>query len=133
MSNDESLKFNIQNDVNESVFGVVYNVSDDDLDELDKFEGVIKSGKSKGKGYIREIVKVIYNDNSVEAITYICTCGEKIDNSGENKPYSWYVKHALIGAREAELDRLYIEEYINIKSKEDGDKGRVKRELKIYS
>ena len=110
ISDDKSLKFNIQPEIDKSVFGIVYNVSDDDLDRLDRCEG---------KYYIRETVEIVCNDEYKEVITYICTCKEKIDNSGKNKPYSWYVQHALTGAREAGIDPDYIKEYINIPTKEN--------------
>ncbi len=126
---DESLKFNIECSEGSQVYGVVYCVSESDLPELDKFEGALHGNKH----YIREMMTIIYNGEEQQAATYICTCTENIDNSGENKPYSWYVEHALRGAREAGIDHDYIERYINIASKEDQNKSRASGELEIYS
>lgn len=126
---DESLKFNIECSEGSQVYGVVYCVSESDFPELDEYEGAI----SGSKHYIREMMTIIYNGEEQQAATYICTCTENIDNSGENKPYSWYVQHALTGAREAGLNEDYIKIYIDIKYKEDANKERAERELKIYS
>lgn len=115
ISCDQSLKFNIERSEGSQVYGVVYRVSESDLPKLDEFEGAIPGSK----GYTREMMTIIYNGEEQQAATYICTCTEKIDNSGKNKPYSWYVQHALTGAREAGIDPDYIKEYINIPTKEN--------------
>ena len=129
ISDDKSLKFNIEPSEGSQVYGVVYCVSESDLPKLDEFEGALHGNKH----YIREMMTIIYNGEEQQAVTYICTCTENIYNSGENKPYSWYVQHALTGAREAGLNEDYIKIYIDIKYKEDANKERAERELKIYS
>lgn len=129
ISCDQSLKFNIERSEGSQVYGVVYCVSESDLPELNKYEGAI----SGSKHYIREMMTINYNGEEQQAAIYICTCTENIDNSGGNKPYSWYVEHALRGAREAGIDHDYIERYINIASKEDQNKSRASDELEIYS
>lgn len=128
-SMDQSLKFNIESSKGSQVYGVMYRVPESDMPKLDEFEGALHGDKH----YIREMMTIIYNGEEQQAATYICTCTENIDNSGKNKPYSWYVHHALIGACEAGIDHDYIKKYINIASKEDQNKSRASRELKIYS
>jgi hypothetical protein len=69
---------------------------------LDRAEGV-------GKGYAEKDVLLTAQDGSlISAVTYIAT---KINES--LKPYTWYVNHVLVGAREAQLPQDYIELKIN--------------------
>ena len=47
-------------------------------------------------------------------------------------PYSWYLNHVLIGAREACLPDSYIETIAEVSTMEDQDPGRSRRELSIH-
>jgi hypothetical protein len=89
---------------------------------LDNAEGL-------GYGYEQKEITVTGQDaTSVTAITYMAT---KID---ENlKPYSWYLNHVLVGAKEASLPSDYIEEKIaSIEAIEDSDKERDAQQRAIH-
>lgn len=104
------------------VFGVLYQLNQDEKHLLDQIEGV-------GKGYKVKTVQVInVNQERVSAFLYVAT---EIDQS--IKPYDWYHKHVLTGAIEHDLPLEYINSKImTVETKEDHDKLRTKRELSIY-
>lgn len=105
------------------IYGVLFKIDPKEKSALDKAEGV-------GYGYNEKEIVVTASDGSlVTAITYVAT---KIDNS--LRPYSWYVNHVLVGAKEASLPPDYIEEKIvSIESIEDSDKERDMKQRAIHS
>ena len=48
------------------------------------------------------------------------------------RPYHWYKRHVLIGARENNLPAEYIEHIEAIEAIDDPDKQRCSREIAIY-
>ncbi|RXJ96673.1 gamma-glutamylcyclotransferase [Arcobacter sp. AHV-9/2010] len=109
-------------DLNDFVLGVVYEIDKNNLNNLDIFEG-------KGHGYDRKEVEItLENMTKINAIIYYAT---KTDDS--LLPYDWYLKHVLFGAKENELEENYINFIQEISSKEDLDKLREQKELKIYN
>lgn len=105
------------------IYGVLYKIDPKEKPALDKAEGL-------GYGYNQKEITVTASDGSlITAITYVAT---KIDNN--LKPYSWYVNHVLVGAREASLPPQYIEVKIaTILAIEDSDKERDMRQRAIHS
>ncbi|EKB83979.1 TPA: gamma-glutamylcyclotransferase [Klebsiella pneumoniae] len=105
------------------IYGVLFKIDPKEKPALDKAEGL-------GYGYNQKEITVTDSDGSlVTAITYVAT---KIDNN--LKPYSWYVNHVLVGAREALLPAKYIEEKIaSIETIEDSDKERDMKQRAIHS
>lgn len=104
------------------VYGVLFELHPSEKPALDAAEGL-------GYGYDQKEITVIARDGSaVTATTYVAT---HID---ENlKPYSWYVNHVLIGAREASLPSNYIDAKIaSVETVEDSDKERDTRERAIH-
>ena len=101
--------------------GVVFEFSENQLDALNRAEGI-------GKGYDSKNILIKLNDRSiVETLTYFAT---KIDKS--LKPYHWYKHHVLFGAEENELPVSYIETLEAAESIEDPDRSRALREMSMY-
>lgn len=105
------------------IYGVLFEIDSSDKPALDKAEGL-------GYGYDEKEVTVSANDgSSIKATTYVAT---NIDVS--LKPYSWYVNHVLVGAREASLPSDYIEAKIaSVETVEDSDKERDAKQRAIHS
>ena len=89
---------------------------------LDKAEGL-------GYGYDEKEVTLTAQDGAlITATTYFAT---NIDV--HMKPYSWYLNHVLVGAREALLPADYIELKIaSVEAVEDGDRDRDASERAIH-
>jgi gamma-glutamylcyclotransferase len=103
------------------VHGVLYELAERDLAELDRFEGC-------GKGYERITVTVEpYTGPASAAQTYIAT---NIDP--QLVPFCWYREHVLRGAVAAGLPADYIEMLKSIACSADPDRERHDRELAIY-
>ena len=81
------------------VWGVIFDITDDEKPILDKFEGL-------GKGYDELKLRVISDLGEIECVCYIA-CDEKyLDNSLQ--PYDWYKECCLVGAMEHNLPKDYI-------------------------
>ncbi len=104
------------------ILGVLFDISSAEKEDLDKAEGL-------GHGYDQKTVSVLNDCGEIcEAVTYFAT---NIDAS--LKPYSWYKKHVVTGAREADLAEEYVKKKIDvIVSVEDPCKERESEELAIY-
>lgn len=102
------------------VLGVVYDIEESQKPILDMFEGL-------GFGYDVKTVSVTIGDKSYNAFTYYAT---SVDPS--LKPYKWYVKHVLEGARENCMPSSYIKNIEKIDALSDADTERRERELSIY-
>lgn len=103
------------------VIGVVFDIEDAELPELDRAEGL-------GRGYDRTRVAVTsVTGDSVVVLTY---CATRIDAS--LRPFHWYKEHVLRGAREHGLPGDYIEWIDAIGSIADPDAARHERELAVY-
>ncbi len=88
---------------------------------LDEAEGL-------GRGYEEKRVTVIdESGQGFEAFTYYAT---SIDES--LRPFSWYLNHVLIGARECGVPAGYLELIAQTLCIEDPDATRDKRERAIY-
>lgn len=93
-SKDGSGKANLVESPGSVVWGVLYEINVQDLYTLDKIEG----------GYERITVRVQKPDGSeVEAVTYVSE-----DLTNDSRPYKWYKKLLLSGAREHNLPQDYI-------------------------
>jgi len=106
-SKDRSGKANLVESVGCVTWGVLYEINAQDLDKLDKIED----------GYERVAVRVRKPDGSeVEAVTYV---SEKTTN--DSRPYRWYKKLLLSGAREHNLPQDYIAYLEGFRVKPDND------------
>lgn len=119
---DGSAKCNIIKTGNSSdiVLGVVYDIEESQKPILDTIEGL-------GFGYDIKNVSITIGDKSYDAFTYIAT---SIDPS--LKPYKWYKKHVLEGARENCMPSSYIKSIEKVDALSDTDTERRERELSIY-
>ena len=100
---------------------MIFNISAADKSTLDELEG-------RGKGYEEKLVNIRQeNGEMILATTYFAT---KIDTS--LKPYTWYKKHVIEGAKEANLPSSYIKNIESVEADEDPDKKREAKEIQIY-
>ena len=104
----------------DKVVGIVYEFADNEKPCLDRKEGL-------GAGYDEKEVEVITPKGKVSALMYFAT---KVDSS--LKPYCWYKKHVLVGARENRLPVKYIAQIEAVETIDDPDVSRCERELEIY-
>ena len=122
VSKDKSGKCDIPpaNEYDE-VWGRVYHIDDGEKKRLDCYEGL-------GYGYENKCVMVELDSGAtVRAMTYYATA---IDCT--LKPYTWYIEHILVGAKEACLPPDYIKGLKTIEAITDPCKKREARELEIY-
>lgn len=98
-SDDGSGKCDVVNTNNRSdiVIGALFDINKFEKSELDKVEGL-------GYGYDEKTVTV-HNESgeSFEALTYYA-----IKTDPSLKPYSWYLNHVLIGAKEIVAETEYL-------------------------
>ena len=82
------------------VWGVIFDISEDQKSILDKFEGL-------GWGY-DELKLLVINDlgEEVDCVCYISRDDKYLD--GGLKPHGWYKDFCLVGAREHSIPEDYI-------------------------
>lgn len=123
-SNDGSAKCDayFTSDAGDIIYGVLFKMDPGEKPALDKAEGL-------GYGYKEKEVTLTAQDGaSIKATTYVAT-----RTDGNMKPYSWYLNHVLVGAREALLPADYIELKIaSVEAVEDGDRDRDASERAIH-
>jgi hypothetical protein len=100
------------------------------LFEIDQTEkAILDKAESLGDGYSEKFVSVFSPSGEVfEALIYVAI---KIDTS--LKPYSWYLNHVIIGAKETQLPTDYLSIIESIECIEDLDKSREIKERAIYN
>jgi len=103
------------------IMGVLYEIDPDEKHLLDEAEGL-------GHGYDQKVVSLVSVDgHSLTATTYVATHFNPM-----LKPYSWYLHHVLVGAREATLPESYIASLAAVETIQDPDQKREARERAIY-
>ena len=107
----------------DSIFGALFEIDPSEKSALDRAEGL-------GYGYDEKEVTVIAEDGTLsKATTYIAT-----NICKDLKPYSWYVNHVLVGAKETRLPNSYIQcKIVAVDSIEDTDKERDAEQRAIHS
>jgi len=100
-SKDKSGKANLIYTGDKSlVWGVIFDISEDQKPILDKAEGL-------GKGYDEYKLRVINDlEQEIDCVCYIATDEKYLDNN--LKPYDWYKEYCLIGAKQHNLHEDYI-------------------------
>jgi len=122
LSKDGSAKGNVVIDPTTQVFGVVYSLDADDLETLDKSEGV-------GDGYVaREDLDV--RDLSGSQLddrirVYVADPQYVVEDL---LPYTWYTRHIVEGARHHGLPEAYIAWLETHPAVEDPDRIRDRQE-----
>ena len=124
VSKDRSGKCDIVlSSASDVVWGRVYHIDDKEKKCLDRAEGL-------GCGYFEKDVTVKLDCGST-----VCPVTYYADFKKTNpclKPFTWYKKHVLKGAKEACLPPDYIKRIEEIEATEDCDKEREADELEIY-
>jgi gamma-glutamylcyclotransferase (GGCT)/AIG2-like uncharacterized protein YtfP len=93
-SNDGPYKANIVHSPGHEVWGVLYELLEEDIQKLDSIEG----------GYKRITVNVLIgSDESIEAYAYVA-----VTPSIVGKPYDWYMHFQFDGVKENGLPPEYI-------------------------
>ena len=110
------------NNCEDKVVGVLF--------EINKSEKIIlDQAESLGVGYDEKCVFVQNKTGEIfEALIYFAL---KIDTS--LKPYSWYLNHVVIGAKETNLQTDYLALIESVECVEDPDKIREAKELAMYN
>jgi len=107
--------------IRDCVLGALYRIDPAEKEQLDQVEGL-------GNGYDEKEVTIMSDSGKrMTALTYYAT---NIDTT--LKPFHWYKGHVLIGAREHDFPKEYIEQYLLVESIDDPDAERVDRELGIH-
>ncbi len=118
---DGSAKCDIVTSLSDQVFGVLFEINDKEKSVLDRWEGL-------NQGYDEMVVEItIETGNGISAFTYYATITDP-----ELQPFTWYKRHVIEGAREADLPSAYIKTIENVAATEDDDKQRETQELAIY-
>lgn len=105
----------------DAVIGVVFQIEAHEKPVLDRIEGL-------GSGYAQKQVCVTSRgDEQLDAFLYQAT---HIDRA--LKPFAWYKRHVLHGAREHGLPADYIRNIEQTESMTDPDAGRHAAEMSIY-
>jgi gamma-glutamylcyclotransferase (GGCT)/AIG2-like uncharacterized protein YtfP len=104
----------------DNVEGVVYLFDEAEQPQLDSVEGV-------SHGYEIKQVSLVTLDGELVAYTYIAT-----DINNTLRPFDWYMHHVLVGAKENQLPRHYVDEILAIPVMEDTNESRRQRELALY-
>ncbi|MFT5756052.1 MAG: gamma-glutamylcyclotransferase [Alteromonadaceae bacterium] len=103
------------------VIGALFEINSNEKAVLDRAE-------SLGHGYDEKIVSVYNNAGEVfEALTYYAL---NLDTS--LKPYSWYLNHVIIGAKETQVPIEYLAIIESIECLEDPDKNRDAKQRLMY-
>ncbi len=109
------------NDKNHKVIGALFEIDIKEKDVLDKAESI-------NVGYGEKFVSVQSDSGETfEALIYYAL---KLDHT--LKPYSWYLNHVIVGARETNLPAEYLEIIEATESIEDLNKARDKKEREMH-
>jgi gamma-glutamylcyclotransferase len=118
---DGSGKADIVTHDSRHVMGVLYRLDKAAKTSLDRHEGL-------GIGYAEKRVTVVDSNGSpVTATAYVAMITDP-----SLRPFSWYLRHVIEGAREAGMPDGYLQALLQIETEEDPDRTRNARELAIY-
>ena len=105
----------------DEVWGILLDIDDRGLAIFDRTEGA-------GRGYERRTVAAYADGTSVGAVTYI-----SIEMAEGLRPYDWYKRLVVAGARAGGLPEAYIEELSAVPSVQDPDVARRSAELRLLA
>lgn len=115
---DGSGKANVEPHAGSQTWGVLYTISDNELQLLDGGE----------IGYNRVRMPVQFNGAATDAWVYIAS---RPENEPSLKPYSWYKRFLVEGAREHGIPAEYLAGLEQIDALEDKNKGRGRQQRAI--
>jgi len=104
----------------DAVHGALFQIAGRDRQALDRAEGL-------GNGYDAVQISVLTDSGEVLALTYLAT-----RKNSALRPYTWYLRHVLAGARQSGLPARYIEAIERVQAVRDTDAEREARELAIH-
>ena len=106
------------------IFGALYEIATDDKIVLDEIEGL-------GQGYDEKKVELESSDGTsektIEAAMYYATSIKQ-----GLLPYTWYLNHVLVGARETQVPADYLQSIAQTEAIKDSDKVREKAEFDLH-
>ena len=105
------------------VFGVLFEIHSCQEKALDQYEGLCH-------GYLKKGCSVQVDEGRCMPAFVYYAAATHVDD--KLKPYTWYLKHVIIGANEASLPRTYVDQVSSTESITDGDQAREKREQDLY-
>jgi len=121
VSHDGSGKCDVIESDSDDVMGVLYEINEVEKLALDSVEGL-------DHGYKEKAIKVELTSGEVmSAVTYFATNTDPL-----LRPYTWYLRHVLEGARKANFPSEYTSMIEAMSAIEDPDKLREANELAIY-
>ena len=128
ISTDGFKRANIERCESETVWGVVWKVSKNDKDMLDRDEGYYPG---KHDSDYKPIDVTVYDSDGLSwrTVTYIACEGRSTDD--DSPMYAWYHNFLLNGAKENALPEEYIKFINNLPSTEDFDRDRHDRNMRI--
>ena len=117
-SHDRSGKCNLFHTGAESdlIYGAIYRIDPAHRSVLDRFEG-------KGNGYIDNQITLQFQRQEYSCFTYIAQESHIADDL---KPYDWYKKLVILGARHMQFPDSYVSSIESVESMEDPDEVRRK-------
>jgi hypothetical protein len=103
------------------VIGVLYAMATAEKAGLDRAEGL-------GHGYLAHHVNVVDRyGRTRSAMTYYAI---RMDSALQ--PYTWYLRHVLVGARESRIGGSYLQRLASVAALADPDDARDRRERDIH-
>lgn len=109
-------------DTKDSIWGVVFEIRDDERPALDTAEGL-------GLGYYHATVTVIDPQGKPHEVFAYVAFPDKIDES--LRPYGWYKRFVLDGARQYNLPAEYIQTIESTQDMDDPDQEREEQNRRI--
>ena len=99
------------------VYGALYKFNPEHKPNLDRIEG-------KCSGYNDRRIKVKFNRDEISCFTYCAQPSHVVEHL---KPYDWYKQLVILGARYLNFPRNYISKIESVKSMDDPDISRQKK------
>lgn len=119
-SQDGSGKATVSESVGHHVSGVVFDLDESDLPELDRIEGV-RSGYDRRNDFL---VRDPKSQEQQKVVTYVAKpCQVDINL----QPFDWYLSLVVVGARQHKLAKKYVERLVATPSNVDPNDDRPSR------
>ena len=97
------------------VFGVLFEIHSCQEKALDQYEGLCH-------GYLKKGCSVQVDEGRCMLAFVYYAAATHVDD--KLKPYTWYLKHVIIGANEASLPQTYVDQVSSTESITDGNQAR---------
>jgi hypothetical protein len=101
------------------IHGAIYQINYDHKNELDRYEG---------NGYMDNEITLHHDGEVYTCFTYLAQQSHIVDDV---RPYHWYKKLVVLGARYLEFPSSYISSIEAVESMEDPESGRRRERAKL--